>query len=150
MRKILISPAFLSVAFFATVLLTSCQKDVEEAPPSCQQTVAGLSGTYKISAMKYRASSSSPEQDWLPLMPVCERDNTILLFADGTYSELDLETVCSPSSSESGTWSLSGTTIISDGEIAGRIESYDCQKLVVSTPDVIIPGDKVILTLQKQ
>lgn len=150
MRNFLSPSVILTVVFTAVIFLTSCQKDPDETPPACQKTMSGLSGTYTMVSMRYKQTPSSAEQDWLPLIPACERDNSFKLLASGVYEETEAGLACSPSSAETGTWSLSGTTIISDGEIAGSIESYDCQKLVVSTPDVLITGDKVILTLQKQ
>lgn len=139
---------FLSL-FSILLLAVSCQKEAQ-APVDCPQTVAAIAGTYKLTALKYKASASSAEQDYLLLKEPCELDDIISLNANGTYNYQDAGISCSPDGTDSGTWSISGNTIISDGIVSGTIQSFDCRNLIAYSNDVIIPGDRITLTIEKQ
>ena len=131
-----------------SLFLFSCQK--ETPPPTCTITMAGLSGTYKIGAIQYRLTASSAPVDYLALMDACEKDDLLQLKNDGTYIYTDAGMVCSPNGSSTGTWSLSGTVLTSDGLLAGTIEGYDCKTLVCFIDNVNVPGDRVTQTLVRQ
>ena len=131
------------------LLLASCQKEAD-APVNCPQTMAGIAGTYKPTGLTYRSSASAPEQDYFALMDACEKDDKVILDINGTYDYQDTGLACSPDGSNSGTWSVSGNTITSDGITNGTIQSFDCRKLVVVTNDIIVPGDKLTLTMERQ
>lgn len=128
--------------------ITSCQKNREEN--GCVRTTAGIAGTYKLTALRYKAGADSPELDYMPLREVCENDDFIELEANGTYRYNDLGLVCSPDGSSIGTWSVAGNVIISDGIVSGTIQSFDCHFLTVYSADFIIPGDRITLTIEKQ
>jgi hypothetical protein len=142
---------FKSIFACAIVMLifASCQKEAD-APVNCSPTTAGIAGTYKLTALVYKQTPTSPEQDYLALREACENDDLVTLSANGTYEYKDLGLTCSPDGSNSGTWSVSGNTIISDGIVGGTIQSFDCRKLVVYSTDMIIPGDRITLTIEKQ
>ncbi|MBL7708585.1 MAG: hypothetical protein JNJ86_05910 [Chitinophagaceae bacterium] len=129
--------------------ITSCQKNRSQ-DDSCARTTAGLAGTYKLTALKYKAGNDSPELDYMLLREVCENDDLIVLEANGTYRYNDLGLVCSPDGSSIGTWSVAGNVIISDGIVSGTIQSFDCHFLTVYSADFIIPGDRITLTIEKQ
>jgi hypothetical protein len=128
--------------------ISSCQKNREEN--SCVRTTTGLAGTYKLTALKYKAGNDSPELDYMPLREVCENDDLIVLEANGAYWYKDLGLICSPGGSNNGTWSVAGNAIISDGIVSGTIQSFDCHFLTVYSADFIIPGDRITLTIEKQ
>lgn len=131
-----------------TLFLVSCKKDRDEQ--QCQPNVAGISGNYKITSLQYKMTSTSTPVDYLVFMDDCEKDDLIILKADGTYQSNDIGLICTPNNSNSGTWSISGNTIISDGVVAGTIETFDCNKLVCFLDDVNVPGDRFTLTVTRQ
>jgi hypothetical protein len=136
--------------FFGFILLgfiTSCKK---EKTGTCARTVAGIAGTYKVASVKYKASTTAAEEDYYALMDACEKDDLVDLEANGNYTYRDEGVACSPSGTYSGTWAITANVIISDGIIAGTIQDYNCQNLIVYSTDVIIPGDRITLTISKQ
>jgi hypothetical protein len=130
-----------------TLVLVSCDKDDDDG--DCATTVATVSGTYKITAMKYKQTPSSAEVDFFATLDNCEKDDLTILNANGTFSIQDAGTICSPTTSYSSTWSLSGNTITIDGE-TGTIESFDCNLLNVSASGLFVAGDKMTVTYDKQ
>jgi len=137
----------LFILLVSTVAMYSCKK--EDSRQDCNTTITTLSGTYKITALKYKASASSQEMDYLPFLDDCEKDNQVKLNANKTYHSIDAGMVCDPSSDSQGTWNLVGNKIESDGQIQGDIQSFDCTTLVVFSTNTIIPGDKLTFTFQK-
>jgi hypothetical protein len=136
-------------SFVLLLILASCQKEAD-APVNCSATTTGIAGTYKLTALVYQQTATSPGQDYLALREVCEADDLVVLSANGTYEYKDLGATCSPNGTNSGTWSVVGNTIISDGIVSGTIQGFDCRKLVVYSNDMIIPGDRITLTIEKQ
>jgi Lipocalin-like domain len=146
------TPYFFSIRnlFFCFIIpgfLASCKK---EKADTCARTVASIAGTYKVASVKYKASATAAEEDYYALMDACEKDDLVDLEVNGNYTYRDEGVTCSPSGTYSGTWGITANVIISDGIIAGTIQGYDCQNLIVYTTDVIIPGDRITLTIAKQ
>lgn len=137
-------PVLLATLF----ILPSCQK--EHDTEVCVQSMASVSGTYKVTALKYKSSATAAEEDYMALRENCEQDDLVDLLANGTYTYRDIGVACSPNGTNSGTWSIAGNTIISDGIIAGTIQLFDCHKMIVYSDNIIIPGDKITLTIEKQ
>jgi hypothetical protein len=131
-----------------TVLITSCKKE-ESTPGSCTVSSTSLTGTYKPTGLKYKASSSAPEQDFFAMLESCEKDDIIKLNSNGTMDYQDVNSVCTPSGSYSSTWSFSGTTFTMDGT-PGTIQSFNCKTLVIKAVDQLVPGDITIATFEKQ
>ena len=142
MKKIILSLSIL----VATVM--SCKKE-DSTPNTCTTNVASIAGSYKTTAIKYKASSSTPEQDYFAMLDACEKDDIVKLNANGVADYQDAGTVCTPSGNYTSTWSLSGNTITMDGTV-GTIQMFDCKKLVVSASGAIIPGDTFTVTYEKQ
>ncbi len=136
----------IALLFFTTI--QSCKKEKSAAP--CNRNVAGLTGKYKLSALEYKMTATSASTDYLPLMDACEKDDIIELKADGSWIYTDAGTICTPSGIGNGSWTVLGNVITSDGVVSGTIESYDCKKLILSTINVILPGDRFTQTLIKQ
>lgn len=139
MKKIILSATTL------VAILVACKKD----PITCTTNMASIAGSYKITAAKYKASSSATEQDFFATLPACEKDDIIKLNANGTADYQDAGTACTPNSSYSSTWSLSGNTITMDGT-PGTIQLFDCKKLVVTGTGALVPGDILTVTYEKQ
>ncbi|RAK35887.1 UNVERIFIED_ORG: lipocalin-like protein [Chitinophaga ginsengisegetis] len=133
----------------ATSCILSCQKEESNAP-GCSISMTGLSGTYKLTALKYQASAAAAPVDYLASMDACEKDDIITLKSDGTYEYNDAGTVCTPAESKHGAWQVKGNTLTSDGTLNGTVASYDCKTLVYYTENSIVAGDKLTFTMVKQ
>lgn len=130
----------------------SCQKD-KSSDDGCKTDMPHMAGTYKLTAVKYKASTTATEQDYLPYMDACETDNLVGLSANGTYTYSDVGVKCTPDNSGTGTWSIKGSTFIceeNDMLDQGIISSFDCKQLVIYKDDLIVKGDKMTITLTKQ
>jgi hypothetical protein len=140
----------LSLAVLAlSSVLFSCKKE-DSATPPCSISMQNLSGSYKLTALKYKLTPATPEMDFFSLMDDCEKDDLLILNANGTYQFKDLGIACSPDGNENGTWKLDGTTVTSNGILEGTISSFDCKTLVFYNDNYNIPGDRAIITLVKQ
>ena len=126
----------------------SCDKDKDE---DCALSQASVAGTYRVTSIKYKSSASGPEMDYYNFVftEACEKDDTYTLNANGTFSFNDAGTKCTPPNDYTGTWSLSGNTIVIDGD-AGNVDSFNCNTLVVSGSNVITTGDKFTFTYTRQ
>jgi hypothetical protein len=82
-------------------------------------TMSNVPGNYKLSKITSIPPGSTIETDATNIWTTpCERDDVISLNANGTYVLTDAGTVCSPPTTDTGTWSLSGTTsIVIDGTV---------------------------------
>lgn len=128
---------------------SSCNKDNDEN--QCPATAASLAGSYKLTALKYKANASTPEVDWFAAIDACKKDDIYNLTATMGFSIQDAGTVCVPSGSyDNGAWTLTGNEINMDGFYSGTIVSYDCSNLVLSQADALNPGDKLTATFKKQ
>ena len=136
----------LLVVAFALTLFVSCDKDED-----CNQDMAGIAGSYRVTAVTYKQTSSSSEVDYYNLFfpNACDRDDIITLNANGTYVLTDGGVQCSPPNTDAGTWTQSGNTITIDGE-AGTIMSFNCDAMVFGQNDIIVVGDQLKLTLTRQ
>lgn len=133
-----------------SMIFTSCKKE-DRKEEACTLTMKGLAGAYKLTSLQYKVTSTSAPQDFLVFMPACEKDDVVTLNANGSYTYKDAGTVCTPDGNWSGTWSLTGNVLDSDGdEIDGIVQSYDCKTLVFYTDGVLMAGDRLTFTLQKQ
>lgn len=138
---------FLSAVILCTTVM-SCKKE-DSAPNTCTTTVASIAGSYKTIAIKYKTSSTAPEQDYFALLDACEKDDIVKLNTNGTANYQDAGIACTPNGSYSSTWSLSGNSITMDGT-PGTIQLFDCKKLVVSASGALVPGDIFTVTYEKQ
>lgn len=129
-------------------IFISCKKERDEN--ACALTTNNLSGTYLVTSLKYKPTSTSPEQDYLLLMPACSKDNLLQLKSDGTYRYIDQGIVCTPEDSGNGTWNVTGNQLESDGSLNGTIASYDCKVLVYYLEDTFTDGDRLTFTITKQ
>jgi hypothetical protein len=135
MKKLLILLGIVPMAFI------SCDKKED-----CEINQASVAGTYRVTAMKYKQTSTSGEIDVYALLDACEKDDQQVLNSNGTYTYQDAGTSCSPSGTFNGTWSLSGQTLTIDGD-ASTITSFDCSTLVTTASNVAQPGDVLVITM---
>lgn len=137
----------LIMAAMAMTSLLSCKKDKDK---TCNKTLTGLAGTYTLLSAEYKLTATSTPVDLKATMDACEKDDLITLNANGTWIYKDAGTVCSPAGNDNGTWSVSNDIITSDGVVSGKIQSYDCNKLVCVMQNVTLPGDQITQVLRKQ
>lgn len=129
-----------------SALILSCKKD-DKKQQSCSLDMASIAGTYKITTYMYQTSPTSPPQDFTDvfLPNACERDDSVTLNVNGQYIYKDAGMVCSPPRDTTGTWSLTGATLILDGTVT-TVKSFNCQTLVLSNTNVSQPGDELDIT----
>ena len=133
--------------FILGFVFMSCKKDKDK---SCSLSEQNIAGNYKITSLKYKASATTPEVEALDqFLEPCEKDDIITLAANKTYQYVDAGTKCQPEGSYSGTWSLSGNTLVIDGD-AGDLSNFTCSGFSISASNYYQDGDKVTMTYQKQ
>jgi hypothetical protein len=123
MRKILFA-----LSAFA-VVITSCDKNEDEEKEVTRENIAG---TYKVESMTAQIGSSGPSADLYSQLEACQKDDTQVLSANGTYAYNDEGTECSPSNDATGTWSLPSTTQITMDGDTYTIKSFDGDKLTIT------------------
>lgn len=130
------------------LFLTSCDKDDEDSN-TCSTTKENIAGNYKVTGNTYKQTPTSQEENLMDDAEPCDLDDVITLNSNNTYQVADLGVVCTPANDETGSWSVSGSTLTIDGEPA-TIKSFNCKTLVAVTTDVFVAGDQITLTLTKQ
>jgi len=126
-------------------VLFSCKKDKK-----CNQDMAGIAGTYRITAVTYKASAGAPEQDYYTTVftDACERDDQVTFGATGTYTFTDAGVKCVPPGDYTSTWSSTGSSMTIDGDPA-TIQSFNCSTLVITGTGFITAGDQIKLTFTR-
>ncbi|HEX7845642.1 MAG TPA: hypothetical protein VF476_07530 [Chitinophagaceae bacterium] len=131
------------------LLISSCKKGNDNE--QCDVTIATVSGTYKLTALKYKATTSSQEENWYQqVVENCKKDDLYILSANGDFAIQDAGTVCGQNGDYSGAWTLQDNFIDMDGYYFGTVESFDCNTLVFTQTEALIPGDKLTATFVKQ
>ena len=132
--------------------LASCKKSDNPAN-SCSASSTSIAGTYKISAIKYKANASAGETDLFSDLQDCQKDDTYQLAADGSIVITDAGVSCGmpPSPGSVNGWRLdNNNTILNMDDVQYKIESFNCTSLVLSVSDLLEPGDKKTTTYLKQ
>ena len=133
--------------FILGFMFMSCKKDKDK---SCELSEQNIQGSYKLTSLKYKASPTTPEIDGMNmLLEPCEKDDIITLLPNKTYQYKDAGTQCQPNGDDDGKWSLSGNSLILDGEVA-NVDNFSCSGFTISTKDSYQDGDKTTATYQKQ
>lgn len=147
MKKIILSA--LVIAFAAT----GCKKDKETV---CSLDATSILGTYKVTSAKYKASSSAAEQEVLNdtnWFDACERDDTYGFSSGSSFTYTDAGTSCGGASTTTGTWALSGTTlvVVSTGiSFSTPVSNFSCSGFQITATDVDVTGDQLVLTMTRQ
>ena len=116
------------------MLLALVSSGCKKSDANCDRTMANIAGTYHLTSLKYKSSSSAIEVEIYSMQDACSKDDFIVFSANGQYAYNDAGVSCNPNDSYSSTWSLSGNNITVDGDLA-TIVSFDCKTLVVTTTD---------------
>lgn len=143
MKRISFLTGILFLAF------ASCKKDKEDS--SCTLSAASIAGNYKITAVTYKASASTPEANYYDQFfnEDCEKDDILTLNTNNTFIYSDAGVTCSPDGSYDGSWSLSGNTVTVDGD-AGTVENFTCNSFLVSASGILSADDKISVTYTRQ
>jgi len=123
------------LALSLLALLSSCDKNDDDDNKEITPTVANLSGSYKVTA----ASANISGQTFNLLtnemyFDNCQKDDLYVLNSNLSYEVKDQGTQCSPSSNDTGTWSLNGNKLAIDGDEA-TIKSWNGKAFVVEFSD---------------
>ena len=131
--------------------VASCSKDDDNNNPSnCSLSETNLAGSYRLTSVTYKASSTSSEVNYIDeTFEPCQKDDVITLKSDHTYNHGDEGTACSPADNYSATWSLSGNSLVVDGA-ASPLEDFNCHSFSIIQNDTEVPGDKLTLVYTKQ
>lgn len=138
MKKIAL--AILGLAF----LFSACKKKDAE----CSLSTASFIGSYKLTAVKYKASATATEVDLMATWDACEKDDIYEFAANSVFHYKDVGTSCSPSNNYSSDWSLSGSTLTFDGD-SGTVSQFTCSGFQVSEVDMS-SGARITLNFTKQ
>lgn len=104
------------IAFSAlTLVFTACKKDKDEVPADITPTQQNLVGTYTLAKITISSNGSAEQDVTTQMTEACERDDQQKLNADMTYNYIDAGTVCNPSGTDAGTWSLTNGALVIDG-----------------------------------
>ena len=141
MKKLFIIASALLVAF------SSCKKD--DPAPTCNLDNNGILGSYKITSILYKANTATPEVDIFALYDGCQKDDILTMLSNGTYTITEGATTCTPTNADSGTWSLSGSTLTLDGTDPGTVSNFSCSGFTL-TQTFAATGETTKITLVKQ
>jgi hypothetical protein len=140
------------LAFAVIGAMASCKKS-SEGQKNCVTNAASLTGVYKITAQKYKASASAAEIDLFSSMQACAKDDTYELSAGGGYNTADAGINCGipPAPPALNGWEINAAgSILVMGDETFTVKSFDCKNLVLSQSNVTAAGDEIITTYSKQ
>jgi Lipocalin-like domain len=135
-----------------TLVLGSCKKKDDDTPPVCEKTAAGIAGNYKTTKVEVNTGGGFSDVTNV-LLDVCEKDDVYKFNANGTFQYEDAGTVCSPSGSGTGTWSVANgkLTAANSGSsfdfASATINSNDCTTFIVEESQ---QGSTIKVTFTKQ
>ena len=132
------------IAVLLSTMLFSCKKDDEK----CELSQSAFVGSYKVTALKYKASTSTPEIDEFAILPACEKDDVITFNSNGSSTYTDAGTVCVPDGNDTGTWSLTGSTMVIDTQIA-TVTYFDCNGTTFTFAGTVA-GELTTVSLARQ
>ena len=86
------------------LLFFSCKKE----KASCDLSSTNIVGSYKATAVTYKATPSSTPVDIFAFTDACDKDNIIILNANGTFTYQDAGVKCDPTGDDAGSWNPVG------------------------------------------
>lgn len=132
---------FMFIAGLALLGFLACKKSSNNTP-SDSRTMANMAGTYDIVSVD-ATLGGIPANDYIP---ACDKDNKVVLTANGNAQFVDAGVVCTPASDSTGSWHLSSNAdSIYLGNQANFIQSFDGKKLVAVTTGQAL-GQTAVLT----
>jgi Lipocalin-like domain len=137
MKRIILSLCIMGLA------VASCKKK-DDDKNNCEATQASVAGSYKLTSFKLNGTEAID----LAFEP-CEKDDIVVLNANGTYIYQDAGTVCDPAGGDNGLWHITDNKFFIDFYSAEdfTIQSFDCKNLVGTATD---GGTTVTATFTKQ
>ncbi|MBS1733146.1 MAG: lipocalin family protein [Bacteroidetes bacterium] len=133
-------------AFILLTLAVSCKKDKDK---DCSFSEANFVGSYKITALKYKASASATEVDEFALFSACEKDDIITFNSNHTITYTDAGTVCTPAGNDTGAWTyINSSSVNIDGDVA-NVASFDCTGIIFTISGTTA-GELTTVTLARQ
>lgn len=135
--------------FAAIVALNSCKKEDTNAEVSQDLTLANVAGSYKMTAASITTNGTSVDIFNNPnYYEACEKDDVTTFTTSGTYTIADAGTKCSPTTDDTGTYSVNTTakTMTVDGSTM-TVETFTNKKIVFSET---ISGVKYSYTITRQ
>jgi lipocalin-like protein len=121
----------LALVVFTAAALTACKKDKEE---SLAVTKENLAATYTLSTVTIKATGVPETDITKDYVEACAKDDQMILKSDGSYQHKDLGTTCDPKGDETGTFTISGSTlsfIVDQDTEQFTVKSLSNKKLVV-------------------
>ena len=112
-------------------LMISCKKKVEKITISAEN----IAGTYHLVGLTMK-NSTVPEQDAMPFMDECEKDDLYKLNPNNSFQYVDAGVACNPNGDFTGNWELNGNEISFYGE-TGTITKFDGNILEIVTTSTI-------------
>jgi Lipocalin-like domain len=104
MKKILI------LALGAIAIFSSCKKK-KDTPATCEVSVAGIAGNYKLTKIETVAAGIATDVTNSLLDP-CEKDDVYQFNSNKSFTYQDAGTACSPSSVGTGSWDVTGGKLV--------------------------------------
>ncbi|MEI2748179.1 MAG: lipocalin family protein [Ferruginibacter sp.] len=125
---------FILPAFAFVLALSSCKKD--DTSPSCEKTVAGIAGSYKVT--KIETITAGITQDvTTSILDACQISGVIQLKSDKTFTYTESGGTCTDNGA--GTWDVVSGALTINSTSGGSydvdnatISSWNCSTLVVS------------------
>jgi hypothetical protein len=135
----------LTAAVILVLGFTACKKSDNK---NSAKTVANISGTYNLTALTINLGSINFNA--YDTLPDCEKDNVILLNADGTAQYVDGGITCQPPADSTAAWHLSADAdSLYLGDNGTAIKSFDGKSLVVTTSQYNGFNGDITITLAK-
>jgi hypothetical protein len=132
----------LLIAIFFGFVFSACKKSKEE--PVCELSKDTLVGTYKLTDARYKATANGTESSVInntTYIKACEKDDNLVLTANGVYTVNDIGIACVPNGTDTGVWSLTGTTFVLDG-LATTVQNFSCAGFELVLSNYITNGDR--------
>jgi len=137
MRKFLIPVALL-------FCFASCKKS-----DSCTLSATSIQGTYKITSISYKATSSSSAVDEFATWDACEKDDHITFASGGVVTISDVGAVCSTPGDDTDTWGLTGNTLVLGSAGALTVSNYSCSGFTVTNVIDSSTGESETITFAR-
>ena len=138
---------YITSLFVISFLFAGCSKD-DDDDKNCDLNNTNIVGVYKTTAVTYKATPGSPEEDDFSTWAPCEKDDLIVFNDNGTGNLQDAGVKCAPPGDDTFTWSLTGNIHTIDGFIASTVTSFDCSTMKIKLTDPT--GGVTVTTVVRQ